>query len=93
MIGDRSLAAETVYLMCENLQTTLAALTARQVQHTAIHEERWSTVTSIRLPGGGKLGLYEPHHPLAIKSTAGQAGIRIQGGPIQRERSQVQGLP
>jgi hypothetical protein len=66
--GDQ--AAETFYLMCENLQTTLAALTARQVQHTQIHEERWGTVTSIRLPGGGKLGLYEPHHPLAIKAAA-----------------------
>ena len=30
-----------------------------------VAEERWGRLTSIRLPGGGELGLYEPRHPIA----------------------------
>ena len=29
-------------------------------------EPRWGSVTKIRLPGGGEVGLYQPKHPLAI---------------------------
>lgn len=28
-------------------------------------EERWGRVTRITLPGGGRIGLYQPKHPLA----------------------------
>jgi hypothetical protein len=28
----------------------------------------WGLVTSIRLPGGGALGLYQPKHPTAIET-------------------------
>jgi len=27
---------------------------------------RWGSVTRLRLPGGGVVGLYQPKHPLAI---------------------------
>jgi hypothetical protein len=32
-----------------------------------VHEERWGSVTTIVLPGGGKIGLYQAKHPTAIK--------------------------
>jgi len=67
----QDLAASTIYLMCQNLSATLDLLAAKGVGHTEIHQERWGTVTSIPLPGGGQLGLYEPHHPIAIKTTVG----------------------
>ena len=60
------LAAGTVYLMCDNLGETLDSLSARGVEHGEIQEARWGVVSSIALPGGASLGLYEPHHPLAI---------------------------
>jgi len=30
-----------------------------------ITEQRWGSIVHIELPGGGKLGLYQPKHPLA----------------------------
>ncbi len=60
------LAAGTVYLMCDNLRETLDSLSARGVQHSEIQEARWGVLSSIALPGGASLGLYEPHHPVAI---------------------------
>jgi hypothetical protein len=31
-----------------------------------VHEERWGSVTKVRLPGGGEVGLYQPKHPTAL---------------------------
>jgi len=61
----QDLASGTVYLMCESLTKTVDRLSAKGVEHTPVEEAGWGVVTSIGLPGGGKLGLYEPHHPLA----------------------------
>jgi catechol 2,3-dioxygenase-like lactoylglutathione lyase family enzyme len=55
-----------IYLICRYLDRTIAALAAKGVTCGEIHQARWGEVTTIPLPGGGKLGLYEPRHPLAI---------------------------
>jgi hypothetical protein len=65
----QELAAATFYLMCDNLKETLDLLAAKNVEHTEIHEAGWGLATSIRLPGGSQLGLYEPHHRLAASLT------------------------
>jgi catechol 2,3-dioxygenase-like lactoylglutathione lyase family enzyme len=51
-----------LFLMCDDINATIAELTAKGVQLTPISEERWGLRTSLRLPGGGELGLYEPRH-------------------------------
>jgi hypothetical protein len=61
----QNLAAATVYLMCDSLRETIDLLTAKGVDHTEIQEAGWGIASSIRLPGGSQLGLYEPHHLLA----------------------------
>jgi hypothetical protein len=67
----QDLAAATVYLMCDNLAPTLDWLAGKGVEHTEIHQERWGVVSTVGLPGGGRLGLYEPRHPTAVKTAAG----------------------
>jgi hypothetical protein len=37
----------------------------------SVTEERWGSPTTISLPGGGKVGLYQPKHPTAIGREAG----------------------
>ncbi len=64
--GEQEISAATIYLMAQDLNKTLEVLASKDVEHTEIVEARWGLTTTIRLPGGGKLGLYEPHHPLAI---------------------------
>jgi hypothetical protein len=32
-----------------------------------VTEERWGSLTTISLPGGGKIGLYQPKHPTTIE--------------------------
>jgi catechol 2,3-dioxygenase-like lactoylglutathione lyase family enzyme len=55
-----------LYFMCDDLLATTESLAQRKVTCGAVHEERWGSVTTISLPGGGKVGLYEPKHPVAI---------------------------
>ncbi len=54
-----------LYLMCDDLDATLATLAERGVSCTPPTDEGWGILTSIRLPGGGSLGLYQPRHPRA----------------------------
>jgi catechol 2,3-dioxygenase-like lactoylglutathione lyase family enzyme len=56
-----------LYLMCDDLQATMDELRDRTVECGAVKEERWGSLTTILLPGGGKIGLYQPKHPIAIK--------------------------
>jgi catechol 2,3-dioxygenase-like lactoylglutathione lyase family enzyme len=55
-----------LYLMCDDIEATAADLRAKGVEIGAIHDRGWGRLTEIPLPGGEKLGLYEPRHPLAI---------------------------
>jgi catechol 2,3-dioxygenase-like lactoylglutathione lyase family enzyme len=58
-----------LFLMCDDLQATIQELAAKGVQCSAITEARWGSGSSIHLPGGGELGLYQPKHPTALKLT------------------------
>jgi hypothetical protein len=55
-----------LYFMCDDLKATMESLKAKKVNCGAVNEERWGSVTTISLPGGGKIGLYQPKHPTAI---------------------------
>jgi hypothetical protein len=54
-----------LYFMCDDLTATMAELAAKGVEFGPVTEQRWGLLTTIKLHGGGELGLYEPHHPRA----------------------------
>jgi catechol 2,3-dioxygenase-like lactoylglutathione lyase family enzyme len=56
-----------LYLMTDDVEAEMARLEALGVTCAPISEQRWGRLTSLALPGGGKLGLYQPKHPMAIK--------------------------
>jgi catechol 2,3-dioxygenase-like lactoylglutathione lyase family enzyme len=51
------------YLICDDVEALIADMKKRKVKCGPIHEERWGRLTEVSLPGGGKLGIYEPKHP------------------------------
>jgi hypothetical protein len=55
-----------MYFMCDDLKATMDSLEAKNVTCSAVKEERWGSLITIALPGGGKIGLYQPKHPTAI---------------------------
>jgi hypothetical protein len=59
--------AAELYLMCDDLEAEISALTGRGVACSAVEEARWGTITKIALPSGLEVGLYQPRHPTAIE--------------------------
>ena len=55
-----------LYFMCDDLQSTMDSLKRKNVKFEPLAEQRWGTLTALTLPGGGKIGLYQPKHPTAI---------------------------
>jgi hypothetical protein len=55
-----------LYLMCEDLSALMPVLKDRGVECTEVEEERWGVRTTVRLPSGGEVGLYQPKHDLAL---------------------------
>jgi catechol 2,3-dioxygenase-like lactoylglutathione lyase family enzyme len=55
-----------LYFMCDDLKGEMAALAKKNVKCSEVHNERWGSITQILLPGGGKIGLYQPKHPTAL---------------------------
>jgi catechol 2,3-dioxygenase-like lactoylglutathione lyase family enzyme len=55
-----------LYFLCDDLRAEMAALAKKNVAFAAVHEERWGSITKVRLPGGGEVGLYQPKHPTAL---------------------------
>jgi hypothetical protein len=60
--------AHQFYLMCESMAAFTAAMTEAGIAFDAPANRGWGTLTAITLPGGGKLGVYEPHHPRPHKA-------------------------
>jgi predicted enzyme related to lactoylglutathione lyase len=57
---------QELYLMCDDVHATVADLKAKGVTFTQdISDQGWGLLTEFELPGGGKMGLYEPRHPVA----------------------------
>lgn len=50
------------YLLCDDINLFVKEMAEHNVVCSAIQEQRWGSVTSLTLPGGGKLGVYEPKH-------------------------------
>jgi hypothetical protein len=69
-----------LYFMCDNI----AAFTGDMTKHGTVFStpvrHSWGTATEITLPGGGKLGVYQPHHtrpePVGAKPAARKKAAR-----------------
>ena len=55
-----------LYLMCDDLKAEISSLRKKGVACSDVQEARWGSITGIQLPGGGKIGLYQPKHPTPL---------------------------
>lgn len=56
-----------LYLMCDDVAAAVAELAGKGVEVEPVTDQGWGLLTTIRLPGGGDLGLYEPRHAKAYE--------------------------
>lgn len=64
-----------LYLMCEDVNAFVKAMKTKKIACEAVQNQGWGLLTSITLPGGGKLGVYEPRHARpGVKAKRGASG-------------------
>jgi hypothetical protein len=51
-----------LFLMCDDIHAFVADMEQRGISTTPPANRGWGTLTEITLPGGGMLGVYQPHH-------------------------------
>ena len=57
-----------LYLMCNDLKSEMESLAQKGVSCSPVDDQRWGSITRMTLPGGSKVGLYQPRHPTALKA-------------------------
>jgi glyoxalase/bleomycin resistance protein/dioxygenase superfamily protein len=64
--AETSGAAE-LYLVVDDVDATVTAWTADGVPFDGeVSDQGWGRLATVRLPGGGRLGVYEARHPTAF---------------------------
>jgi predicted enzyme related to lactoylglutathione lyase len=76
-----------LYLMCDDVKATVARLQRKGVQCAEIRDVGWGSLTSVTIPGGAEIGLYEPRHKTAIgMSKAKKSPARKSASAAKRAR-------
>jgi hypothetical protein len=56
-----------LYLMCEDVNAFVAAMAAHGVACDPLETQPWGLLTHVSLPGGGRLGVYQPRHARPVQ--------------------------
>jgi hypothetical protein len=81
-----------LFLMCDDIEAFLGAMGQHGLTCEPVTAERWGLLTHVRLPGGGRLGVYQPQHArpraqgAARVSQAASRKVRAKGGAGAKAR-------
>jgi len=51
-----------LYLMCDDIGEFTGKMKSLKIKCSAIQNQGWGLLTKLTLPGGGKIGVYQPRH-------------------------------
>jgi hypothetical protein len=64
------------YLMCDDVKAFIAEMKKGGIVCSAVQDEGWGLLTQLTLPGGGKVGVYEPRHARPKPMSAGRQATK-----------------
>ena len=73
--------------MCDDVEKLVAALKARGLECGPVLDRGWGFLTEVSLPGGGKLGIYEPRHARPEPMRIGKAKAKAKAARPARRKS------
>jgi catechol 2,3-dioxygenase-like lactoylglutathione lyase family enzyme len=82
----RQMLGAVVYLMCDDLKAAMNALAAKKIGCTDVQTEPWGITTTVRLPSGGELGLYQPTHEVAYNLSSAKPRARARTARTRKPR-------
>jgi hypothetical protein len=50
------------YLLCDDVEGFIASMKTHDIACEPVQDQGWGLLTQLTLPGGGKLGIYQPRH-------------------------------
>ena len=62
MHAERRMLGAVLYLMCDDLPSFMQSLERKGVPCTSPIEAEWGISTTLRLPSGGEIRVYQPSH-------------------------------
>jgi hypothetical protein len=60
-----------LFLMCDDVEAFVRQMKKRGVACGPVQNQGWGLLTNLTLPGGGKLGVYQPRHARPRTMSAG----------------------
>jgi hypothetical protein len=67
-IEDGARPHHQMYLMGDDIHATISDLKQRGLEFTdEVSDQGWSLATTLRIPGGGEMALYQPRHASPLK--------------------------
>lgn len=90
--GGHQLLGAVVYLMCDDLKESMASLGVKGVRCSEVQTAEWGITTTIPLPSGARIGLYQPTHPTALNlkpqsQSKRKSGSKKPAGSARASRS------
>ena len=74
-----------LYLMCDDVEAFVEAMSQRTIRCSPVQNQGWGLLTHVMLPGGGKIGVYQPRHarpkPMKARGAKGKATTRASKKP------------
>jgi hypothetical protein len=61
------------YLMCDDVETLIAELNKHNITCSPVQKQGWGLLTTVTLPGGGELDIYQPRHARPKAMSVGKA--------------------
>lgn len=72
------------YLMCDDVEAFIEEMKEAGVACGPLHNQGWGVLTQVMLPGGGKLGVYQPRHARPKPMSAAKASKKRATGGSRR---------
>jgi hypothetical protein len=67
------------YLLCDDVKVFIAEMKEHKITCSEVHNQGWGLLTELTLPGGGKLGVYQPRHARPKAMTVAKAAKKKAG--------------
>jgi hypothetical protein len=62
------------YLMCDDIEAFVAEMKKSNIACEPVEDQGWGLLTHLKLPGGGRLGVYQPRHARPKAMATGKSG-------------------
>lgn len=74
------------YLMCDDVDALIAEMKKHNIVCGSVQNQGWGLLTQVTLPGGGKLGIYQPRHarPKTMKPGGRKPAKRGKRTPVKK---------